>query len=133
MISVVPTSACRTAYWLSFAPVMALQLFPVASHRLHWYENEIGVVPLHVPLVAVSVCPTCAVPVTVGEFTFVGFTVIAADPLRNDPKSAPIAIAASASTTTPATCARENFVVPCLLLPRADRADPTDVRGEAAV
>src|SRR6185437_11772738 len=32
----------------------------------------IGVLPLHVPLLAVSVCPTCATPLTLGGVTLLG-------------------------------------------------------------
>src|SRR4051812_17161433 len=75
---------------------MSLQFLPFASHRLHWYVKLIGAVPVHVPLAAVSVCPTWAVPTIVGDDWFVGLTVIAAVPVRKEPKIAPIASAASA-------------------------------------
>src|SRR3954470_10086940 len=76
---------------------MSLQFLPLSSQRLHWYVNEIGAVPVHVPFWAVSVCPTCGVPLMVGGVWFVGFTAIAAVPLWNDPNSAPMVTAATAS------------------------------------
>ena len=45
---------------------MSLQLAPLESQRRHWYAKVIGWVPLHAPGLAVSVCPTVAVPEIVG-------------------------------------------------------------------
>jgi len=43
-----------------------------ALHRCQRYENEIGVVPLHEPAAAVSVCPSTGVPEIVGLPVFAG-------------------------------------------------------------
>jgi hypothetical protein len=51
---------------------MSVQGAPLASQRRHWYENVIGCVPLQVPFEALSVCPSCAVPVIVGGAVFDG-------------------------------------------------------------
>src|SRR5215510_927477 len=61
----------RTYVWL-VASRIAEQLDPAALQRVHWYEKTIGVVPLHEPLVAVSVCPTRVVPETVGAALLTG-------------------------------------------------------------
>ena len=74
-----------------------------------------GAVPLQVPFVAVSVCPTWGVPLICGGFWLVGLTVIAAVPVRNEPKIAPMARAASARPRA-VTCAARAFHVCCLLL-----------------
>jgi hypothetical protein len=59
-------------YVLAVAPGMLAQLDPEESHRLHWWEKAIGVDPFHVPVVEARVCPSLAVPETVGLDTFCG-------------------------------------------------------------
>jgi hypothetical protein len=44
----------------------------------HWYAYDIGVVPLHVPLLAVSMPPCTAVPETVGAAIFEGDATVPA-------------------------------------------------------
>ena len=56
---------------------MFVQLLPSAAppsdgHRTHWNVNAIGVVPVHVPVVPVSLCPTVGVPEMDGSAVFVG-------------------------------------------------------------
>ena len=51
---------------------MSEQLPPLESHRRHAYVNVSGCWPTQVPLLAVSVCPTCGVPDTVGGAVFRG-------------------------------------------------------------
>ena len=59
-------------YVCAVAPVIAAQLLPALSQRCHWYVY-VGVVSLvHVPVLAVSVWPTCGVPLIVGAAVFVG-------------------------------------------------------------
>ena len=55
---VLPTSGRLSTYVLWFAPPIAEQLPPLASQRRQEYVYVIGSVPLHVPLPAVSVCPS---------------------------------------------------------------------------
>ena len=45
---------------------------PSAPQRTHWYANEMGCVPLHEPLEAVSVLPCSAVPLIAGSAVFDG-------------------------------------------------------------
>src|SRR3954451_12536335 len=78
---------------------MSAQLPPVPSQRLHWYLKVIGVVPVQVPSVVVRVCPSVGVPEIVGGAVFVGLSFADAWPLLAWPKIAPIARAASASST----------------------------------
>lgn len=56
---------------LAHAPAIAVQV-PGAVQPHHWYANAIGKVPVHVPQVAVSVCPTLAQPEIVGTAVFTG-------------------------------------------------------------
>ena len=61
-----PRSAPTSVYVL-WVPPETLVHAPVAwTHRCHWYVNVNGVVPDHVPSLAVSVCPTWAVPLGLG-------------------------------------------------------------------
>jgi hypothetical protein len=69
-----PTSPELTAYAAVVAPRMFVQLLPPASQRRHWYAYEIGCVPVHAPGSAVSVFPSCAMPVIVGGDVFDGCT-----------------------------------------------------------
>src|SRR3954468_10275347 len=78
---------------------MSAQLPPVPSQRLHWYLKVIVPVPLHVPSLVVRVCPSVGVPVIVGGAVFVGLAFADACPLFAWPKIAPMAGAASASST----------------------------------
>ena len=50
---------------------MFAQAAPLALQRCHWYWNAVGLL-LHVPFCAVSVSPTCGVPVIVGARVFAG-------------------------------------------------------------
>ena len=47
------------------------QLPPTASHRRHWYANEVGVFD-HEPVDALSAFVSCAVPVTAGAVVLTG-------------------------------------------------------------
>ena len=63
--SVAPASALTGEYVDDVAPEMSLQLLP-SVERCHCHAR-VGVEPLvQVGAVAVSVCPTCTVPATVG-------------------------------------------------------------------
>src|SRR5436190_10185111 len=62
---------------------MLAQLAPVELHRLHCSAYVIGAVPDQVPVVAVRVCPTCAVPDTVGRAVFAGAIGASARPGRS--------------------------------------------------
>ena len=70
--SVCCTSSPVAVYVAPVAPPMSPQLAPVPSQRRHWYAYEIGWVPDHVPVDAVSACPACAVPEIIGASTFAG-------------------------------------------------------------
>jgi hypothetical protein len=70
--SVEPTSAADAAYEEPVAPATSEQPEPVESQRCHWYAYAIGAEPVHVPGDAVSVCPSCAVPVIDGAVEFAG-------------------------------------------------------------
>ena len=59
-------------YVFVVVPLMSEQFAPLASQRRHWYVNVSGCWPTQVPLFAVSVCPTCGVPDTVGGTVFRG-------------------------------------------------------------
>ena len=62
---VLSTSTFFSTYVFSVAPPIVAQLPPSLSQRRHWYVNVVGV-PLHVPLLVVSVLPSWAVPEIVG-------------------------------------------------------------------
>src|SRR2546421_3482644 len=66
------TSAEVSAYVEAVAPEMSEQFAPAASQRCHWYVKLIGALPVQVPLAAVSVCPSWAVPLIVGATVFAG-------------------------------------------------------------
>ena len=89
-----PTSSSFRTYVWFVAPEMFEQLLPLEWQRCQWYENVIGVEPDHVPLEAVSVCPSLAVPEIVGRDVFAG-----AD------ERAPIAAPAERNTTAAASTA----------------------------
>jgi hypothetical protein len=75
------------------------QLPPFSSHRSHWYRYVIGSVPVHVPLFAVSVEPTFAVPEMVGGDVLCGAAAGAAEPT---PTMTPSVVTAAAMITRPA-------------------------------
>ena len=62
-----PTSPAPSAYVRTVAPATAVQLEPALSHRSHRYPYEVGR-PDQIPVLAVSVCPSCAVPLITGSF-----------------------------------------------------------------
>ena len=55
------------------------QLPPLVLQRNHWYANDVGEL-LHVPSLAVSICPTVGVPEIVGGAVFTGAARVAAEP-----------------------------------------------------
>ena len=61
-----PRSAMRTPYVLPVAPVTSTQVNESTSQRCHWNANDVGL-PVHVPSLALSSCPTRASPVIVGR------------------------------------------------------------------
>jgi hypothetical protein len=67
---VFPTSVAATRYVGRSGPTPA-QPPPAELHLNHWYANELGLL-FQEPAVAVSVCPTCAVPEIVGTAVFSG-------------------------------------------------------------
>lgn len=58
-------------YVCDVAVAMSVQLAPSELQRCHWYAYVTGVEPVQVPLVAVSVWPSLATPVTAGRTVFV--------------------------------------------------------------
>jgi hypothetical protein len=69
---VCPTSELVRVYVCDVAPEIVLQDAPPELQRCHLYANEIGVVPLQVPLDAVSVWPLFVWPDTVGGDVLLG-------------------------------------------------------------
>jgi hypothetical protein len=72
------TSPVWRTYVELVAPEMNAQLLPsgappLLGHATHWSVNEIGAVPVHVPLVPVSVCPTTSEPEMTGSIVFFGW------------------------------------------------------------
>src|SRR5262245_26323058 len=59
---------------------MTVQVVVVRGQRCHWYEKVIGVVPLHVPLRAVSTFPRASVPVKLGTAVLAGRVVVPPPP-----------------------------------------------------
>src|SRR5215470_2425197 len=57
---------------------MLEQLPPPLSHRRHCHEYVTGPEPVHVPLVAVSVCPSVVVPAIVGGVLLTGLAEVVA-------------------------------------------------------
>src|SRR5687768_627377 len=64
--SVLPASTSRSVYVREVAPPIAAQLLPSSAQRLHWYVKLVGL-PVHVPVLVVSVLPTSGVPEIVGR------------------------------------------------------------------
>src|SRR6478736_3237273 len=62
---------------------------PSAPHRTHWYVNEIGCVPVHVPVDAVRVAPCSARPLIAGSAVFDGAVACAAIPSPDGRTRAP--------------------------------------------
>ena len=69
--SVEPWSAVTTTYVFAIPPV-AWQLLPAESQRSQAYERLTRNLLAHDPSLVVSVCPTLAVPATVGAPVLVG-------------------------------------------------------------
>ena len=69
--SVAPASTCCSLYVVAVAPLIAAQLLPFWSQRLHAYVYPVGL-PLHDPFVVVRVEPTVVVPEIVGAAVFPG-------------------------------------------------------------
>ena len=69
--SVLPPSALESVFVDPVAPLMPLQPAPAESHRSHWYAN-FNPFPCHVPLLAVSVFGTTALPAIEGGVWFRG-------------------------------------------------------------
>ena len=63
------------------APVIAAHVTPVASHRRHWYANDVGD-PVHVPTEEVSCCPATVLPATLGAVVATGRVI---EPLPAEP------------------------------------------------
>ena len=70
--NVLPTSACLATNVLPVAPPIAEQPPPLELQLRHWYVNEIGCVPDHVPGSAVCVAPTTGEPEIDGGTRFRG-------------------------------------------------------------
>src|SRR5947209_7626023 len=70
-----PTSSDPTKYVArSDAPDAVTHPVPDSSHRSHSYSNVTGSVPVHLPLEAVSSCPSLASPEIEGSSAFFGPT-----------------------------------------------------------
>ena len=61
-----PRSARRTPYVRPVAPTTFAHVNESTSQRCHWNANDVGL-PVHVPSLAVSSCPTRASPVIAGR------------------------------------------------------------------
>src|SRR4051812_2581356 len=93
--SVSPRSAPRTRYDDESAPPMFAQPLPCALQRRHWYAYEIVLALVQVPVDAVSVSPTWAVPVILGSPVLTGAALLAAS---ESPATASTVTAAAASS-----------------------------------
>src|SRR5438477_99997 len=91
-----PRSDRRTPYEVPVAPAMLVQTTASTLQSCHWYANEVGL-PLHVPLEAVSVCPTVSVPLIVGGAVLTGAAALAT-PANTSATTTTIAVAASRAT-----------------------------------
>jgi hypothetical protein len=69
--SLEPTSPATGAYEAFTAPARDEQLLPALSQRSHWYAYELTP-PLQLPVLALSVWPTTALPLIVGGAVGVG-------------------------------------------------------------
>src|SRR6266536_5209265 len=67
---VCPTSSVPS--WRVWPVDVSSQSPPDVSQRRHWYVNEIGPAPVHVPEVAVIVAPCLIVPTIVGGDVLTG-------------------------------------------------------------
>jgi hypothetical protein len=67
-----PTSPLTRTYDAPVAPAMSTQADPSASQRRHWRVYVIGVIPVQIPSVVVSVCPLTALPDTTGGDVLAG-------------------------------------------------------------
>src|SRR5262249_51916657 len=74
--SVWSEAAATGVYVLLCAPVISAQPVPLSLHRCHWYANFVGLLS-HVPLSAVSVWPSPALPEIVGDAVFRGTAALA--------------------------------------------------------
>jgi hypothetical protein len=70
--SVLPTSPAPSAYVAAVAFATAAHAFPAESQRSHRRDSSIVGVPLQPPVVELSVCPSRAVPETVGAVVLAG-------------------------------------------------------------
>src|SRR3954453_912679 len=93
--SVLPWSAPRTRYDDESAPPMFAQPLPCVLQRRHWYAYEIVLALVQVPVDAVSVSPTWAVPVILGSAVLTGAALLAAS---ESPATASTVTAAAASS-----------------------------------
>src|SRR5262245_15694228 len=90
--SVLPTSACLATYVFAVAPAIDEQLPPAELQLRHWYVNEIGCVPDHVPGSAVCVAPATGEPEMVGGLTTRG---------RADPWTTAVGLETAVSEPSP--------------------------------
>lgn len=67
-----PRSPKAGTYVRAVAPAIFVQLAPLESQRLHWYENASGTDPDHVPRLVVSPRPGFGLPAIAGRATFAG-------------------------------------------------------------
>jgi hypothetical protein len=81
--SVNPASPLATAYDAAVAPLMAAHDAPELSQRRHWYAYELTP-PLQLPVLALSVWPTTALPLIVGSAVFAGEVPVATTPVWAD-------------------------------------------------
>jgi hypothetical protein len=114
--TVEPTSADVSGYVCPVAPATSLQPFPLWLQRCHWYAYAIGAVPDQEPESAVSVCPSCAVPLIDGKVVFDGCvatavtTPVAAEEADDEP--ALFDAVTATRTVEPTSPARMTYVVP---------------------
>ena len=85
------------------APPIVPQSPPVEEQRRHWYANEIGVVPLQLPLCAVRVWPRSAVPEIDGCVVTAGGVPAAAPARAPDATTAAAASAVMVERTVSCT------------------------------
>jgi hypothetical protein len=128
---VLPTSTCASVYVDLVALSMLAQPEPLVSQRRHWAVYLIGVLPVNVPGVSVSVDPRLAEPVMAGGEVLLGAALVAAEPLLVDPMTAPAEMTTSASRRDVVRLLEnKRECIGASLKRRADRE--RDPRGNAA-
>jgi hypothetical protein len=130
-----PTSACASTYVLLVSPGIVAQLTPFTpppdvSQRSHRYWNVIGVVPVQLPFVVVSVSPWTVVPETCGSPAFLGGAWARAEPPPGR-KSAAAAAPVKAASASDRTTTLEVRCCACCVMAIPPKMDIVVIRRES--